>query len=368
MLLAIITVTSIAFAQGLVIKPGTKLTTIGNVSVVIANGSFINNGSSNLGSADVYLTGSGAETIGGLNTTFILNKLILNRKASTVALGGNVTIKNAVIFTSGMLNLNSNNLVLAAPATLTGESETSRIIGPTGGEVITTVNLNAPASVNPGNIGAVIASTANLGSVKIARGHKVASVASNNSINRYYTITPLNNTSLNATVKFTYFDAELNSIAESDLKIFSSSNSGTSWTALTTAAASSSLNYVQVNALSSLYRYTLSKSTTTSIATQRTAQEIPFITNEKVDPVLKISVYPNPVTDVLKAAITVNNPTAGSIVIYSVSGQLMQSKSLQLSSGYNLIELNLLGHAIGIYKIALVLKDGERKLMQVVKQ
>ncbi len=89
---------------------------------------------------------------------------------------------------------------------LLGESDNSRIVGSAGGEVLFVAALNAPAGVNPGNLGAWISSSKNLGSVTIRRGHKALSLPGGNSILRYFTISPSNNSGLAATLRFGYFD------------------------------------------------------------------------------------------------------------------------------------------------------------------
>jgi hypothetical protein len=65
----------------------------------------------------------------------------------------------------------------------------------------------------------VISSTAKLGATIIRRGHAIQTGigGTNNSIQRYYDILPTNNNNLKATVRISYFDAELNGLAENNL-------------------------------------------------------------------------------------------------------------------------------------------------------
>jgi hypothetical protein len=148
---------------------------------------------------------------------------------------------------------------LQPTALLNGESETSRITGTTGGYVEITNSLNVPSSINPGNLGAIISSFQNLGSTLIRRGHQsqVNGVGAGNSIFRYFDIIPANNTSLNATLRFNYFDAELNGHTESNLQLWKSPNN-TSWTNQGFTSRDVTNNYVEKTAIPDFSRWTLS--------------------------------------------------------------------------------------------------------------
>src|SRR5581483_2431126 len=116
----------------------------------------------------------------------------LNKTGASLLLQNHLTINHQLLFTSGLLNLNNYHITLGAAAALSGESETSRITGTTGGYVQITSNLNAPSAINPGNLGAIITSAQNLGSTVIRRGHisQVNGGGMGNSVFRYYDITP----------------------------------------------------------------------------------------------------------------------------------------------------------------------------------
>src|SRR5439155_20397820 len=111
-------------------------------------------------------------------------------------------------------------------------------------EVILAPTLNNPQSMNPGNLGATITSSKNLGLVTIKRGYKEQSGgnAFNKSILRYYKITPANNTQLSATLRFSYLDAELNGVNESTANLFKSANNGSIWTGMNANAPDVNIN------------------------------------------------------------------------------------------------------------------------------
>ena len=136
---------------------------------------------------------------------------------------------------SGNLDLNNNDLLLGnSNSVITGESPNSYITGTSGGEVIISVALNNPNAENPGNIGATISSFANLGTTTIKRGHLSLDVNGSIAIDRYYDIIPTNNTALDATVRFSYMDHELNGLVEGDLAPFSFN--GVDWDEYLTSA------------------------------------------------------------------------------------------------------------------------------------
>ena len=175
-----------------------------------------------------------------------------------VLLGRNISIGSSINFISGQLDLNNNNILMASSANIAGESENNRIIGANGGFVEITQNMNAPASVNAGNLGATITSSTNLGSVTIRRGHQPQSgTGLANSLNRYYLVTPANNSNLNATLRLKYFDAELNGQNENVLAIYKSNDNGSNWNNMSQTTRNTNANYVEKTGISNLALQTL---------------------------------------------------------------------------------------------------------------
>jgi hypothetical protein len=135
---------------------------------------------------------------------------------------------------------------MTSVANIAGESENNRIIGPNGGFVEITQNMNAPVSVNAGNLGATISSGANLGSVTIRRGHLPQSgTGLATSIQRYYLIIPQNNNGLNATLRFKYYDAELNGQNENNIVFYQSNDNGVNWNNLSATSRNTNADYVE---------------------------------------------------------------------------------------------------------------------------
>ncbi len=220
---------------------------------------LVNNGTFNQSTGTVRFTGNTNTNISGTQTP-VFNILEMAKGTNNrVLLQRTVNVGNQINFVSGYLDLNGNNILLQPSAFLNNEDETSRITGTTGGYVEITNTLNAPTNTNPGNLGATITSTANMGSTIIRRGHKSQTNGNNtgNSVYRYFDIIPTNNTALNATLNFKYFDAELNGLTESLLTLWKSTNN-TLWIDQGFNRRSAVTNYVEKSNVADFSRWTLS--------------------------------------------------------------------------------------------------------------
>ena len=184
---------------------------------------------------------------------FIILRLIKN--SNNVLLNNDISVSNNIILTSGNLDGNGHQITLGSTGNL---SETA---GNTfkNGIITTTRTIDAPSSLNVGGLGAEISTSANLGSTTVSRGHTEQTANSSNSVLRYFDISPTNNTGLNATLVFHYDDSELNSLNESSLVLFSSTNNGTSWTN-NGGTINTSTNTVTKTGLDHFSRWTLAAS------------------------------------------------------------------------------------------------------------
>ena len=152
-----------------------------------------------------------------------------------------------------------NNIDLGATGAVNGESETSRLIGFAGGYIQIINTLNAPSSANPGNLGAIITSPQNLGSTTIRRGEQSQANGggAGSSILRYYDISPATNSGLNATLRFSYFNAELNGLDENTLVLWRSPDN-ISWSNQGFTTRNTITNYVEKTGIDAFSRWTLS--------------------------------------------------------------------------------------------------------------
>ncbi|OYU82827.1 MAG: hypothetical protein CFE24_14000, partial [Flavobacterium sp. BFFFF2] len=172
-------------------------------------------------------------------TTFpgaTMNNLTINNSAGVKLNTVGITINGTLGFTAGNFDLNgSNNVTLGTSATISGESNTTRIVNtgtPTAanGFIGTTRTLGS----NPGNVanlGMNISTASAMGSTVLKRFPKAVSSipTSLNSISRVYSITPTT-ASASSTVSFNYFDNELNGNTESAPSLILYTSNGTNET------------------------------------------------------------------------------------------------------------------------------------------
>jgi hypothetical protein len=242
-----------------IITPGAQFYISGNTQLTLQNIDLVNNGSFIAGTGTISFTGNTSSAISGSQPVQFNNVEINKTAGSSVILQRGIGIAQQINFISGFLNLNNNDADLGTTGVLNGEQETSHIIGSNGGQLLLSAVLNAPSAVNPGNMGAIITSSQNLGNVIIKRGHQsqVNGSGLGSSVLRYFDILPANNTSLNATLRFQYFDGELNSFDENTVEFWKSTDM-TNWTNEGFTSRNTTSNYVEKININSFSRWTLS--------------------------------------------------------------------------------------------------------------
>src|SRR5829696_792865 len=245
---------------------GAKIVMTDGSYLVLNDMAIANSGTFNQTAGTVKFAGSSKRSIYGPGTYQFYNLEIAKSVGEEVQLVGSINILNQILFSSGYLDLNSNYVFLSANASLNGEHETSRTVdysNDSAGYVELTKTINAPASVNVGNLGAILSSSQDLGLTTFRRGHRSQrnSLNRGRSIFRYFDILPANNNNLNATLRFTYFNAELNYLDEQSLELFSSTD-GLTWVKQAYNAKDINGNYVEKSSIPSFSRWTLSNCAT----------------------------------------------------------------------------------------------------------
>jgi Secretion system C-terminal sorting domain len=244
----------------LTITAGASFNMQAGAQLTLRNSDLVNNGTFVAGSGSVLFNGTAASYIKGTQPIQFF-KLDIDKSGAVVFLERPINVIQQVAFTSGFLDLNTYDADLGTTGILNGEKETSRIIGANGGQVLFSTVLNNPVAVNPANLGAIISSSKNLGNVIIRRGHRSQAngFGQGKSTFRYFDIVPANNTALNATLRFRYFDGELNGLNENNLVLWKSLNNST-WVNEGFSIRDAAGNYVEKTGLQSLSRFTLSTS------------------------------------------------------------------------------------------------------------
>lgn len=250
--------TIVAKSQNIIVQNGASFIAAGTPTIVLNNmGLDAAANTTDWQAANLLVSGNAACLLKNASTFIKLQKLTVDKPGAKLAIANDVQVAKSVEMVNGLFDLSGKNLFLLSNAVITGESETTRITGATGGYIQTTANLSNANNFNPGNLGVYITTAANAGSVTITRGHKAQTGSGLSSgINRYYDFNPAN-TALNATLTFTYFDAELTGQIEAGLQLMESANGGSSWINKPAQSKSAATNYVTANGLKSLHRYTL---------------------------------------------------------------------------------------------------------------
>lgn len=230
-----------------------------SIYTVACNIDLVDNGQLSAGTGTVVFSGNSNNSLSGSSVPSFYQLQMAKTGTASVQLRQDCNILQDILFTSGLLDLNSHIISLSPTAFLMNENEASRITGAAGGYVTITTNLNAPAGANPGNLGALITTTRDLGLTTIRRGHQPQqnSAGGGTSINRYFDIAPSFNTALNATLRISYFDAELNGLDENSLDVWKDGG-GNHWTDQGFAGRNTTTNYVDRDAVSDFSRWTLS--------------------------------------------------------------------------------------------------------------
>jgi hypothetical protein len=224
------------------------------ISIIRENGNFINGTFTFSTNTDVSYNPTSSISVGAElpSDATNLRNLTLNGSGLDLSLSNSITVNGTLTMTSGTLNLNGKNITLCSTCNISGETSTNRIYGSSGYIEVSGVTIDH-ASLNPGNLGATLdAANVNLGSVTVRRGHEVQVGQGNNSILRYYDITP-STTGLNLTsLKLEYFGGELNSINENSLTSFFSTNTGSTWREVAPSEVANS--YVLLSPVNSFQR------------------------------------------------------------------------------------------------------------------
>lgn len=230
----------------------------GNYNLVLNNTQFVNDGNFEAGTSTASITGNSTDVqsaIAGTNSITFYN-LQINKTTNGSQLQRAIQIDNELQMTSGNLDLNGNDCTLGTSnGTIIGESESSHITGVSGGFITKTVTLNAPTNINPGNLGSVLSSSANIGVLIIKRGHVPQTPGGNSGIARFFEFTHSNDQDLDLTAQIQYFDAELNGNIESSLGLWRQDS--TFWFNPSTASADATSNFVRANNVNLLTKLTL---------------------------------------------------------------------------------------------------------------
>ena len=352
-------------AQGVRLTPGSYMIMDGPVYLVLNNAGLITDGTFKPGTGTIIYTGNATTVqplLGSSNTT-AFNHVTINRPSNDVLLNGDIVIEGTLTMINGNLQLNNNTLNLTSEGIITGESNQSHITGVTGGVVSISAKLDAPQAVNPGNIGVNLTSAANLGETVITRGHVQQTFPNGTQgIQRYFDITPTNNTGLNATLRFFYLDTELANADESTLTGWSGDALKANWLETGKDNNDVTKNWSLISGINTFTRFTLAPASGKLLRVNTNTSS----TNSPDKTAIAVQVYPNPLHEQFIVSLSSNQEKEYVISLYNQYGHLLQSKRTLCRKGMNQISWNMNNYANGVYY--LVFENKELENIKVIKQ
>lgn len=227
-----------------------------------SDGNIRVSGTRSFSSAANYSFIGSADMVSGTALPSQVNKLTVEKStaSSTVTLNYDVYAKSAVALTSGLLNTGANKIILDSLATLT-ETSTSYISGK-----VYTERTVGTTEATFGGIGLSLTASSAPGFTKVTRVTGPAAIQTGQTgysgIARYFDISATKNTGLNATMVFSYNDAELNNISEMELALFKSKDGGSNWEYKGFSSRNSTSNTVTLTGVDGFSRWTLGSSVT----------------------------------------------------------------------------------------------------------
>ena len=197
--------------------------------------------------------GSGLQTIAGV--TFY--NITINN-ASGATLSANAIVNGTITLTNGIVTTNAFTIDLGTNGTIVEIA-----INPTSyvtGTVKATRSLMQTISNNFGGIGVEITENNfdnNSTVVTRVTGTSCTGIEGNESITRYFTIEPVTDAGLDATLEFSYFDHEIVGHSEANLMIYKSTDSRVTWSPVVTSR-DAALNTLTVTGITSFSDWTAS--------------------------------------------------------------------------------------------------------------
>lgn len=227
-------------------------------STINVAGNFSNSGTFTYGTSNVNINGSIAQTIDA--ATFY--NLQINNTANDVSLNGNISVNNTLTMTSGILNTGSYSVSLGTTGTL----NESNAISPSSyitGNVSVTRTLMQNINNTFGGIGLEITEANKTNNVTVVTrttgtgiNHTNNLGGTNTGIKRYFDITPADDAGLNGTMVIHYFDHELGSNTEANLKIYKDSSS--LWALQNSSSVNTGSNSISLSNITDFSRWTVS--------------------------------------------------------------------------------------------------------------
>ncbi|MFN0215376.1 MAG: T9SS type A sorting domain-containing protein [Saprospiraceae bacterium] len=342
-----------AIAQGGLILDDVRMTCLGTIKIVIDNGRWKSNLSTfDRGNSTVKFTGnaSAANSVIEGNVTTFQDLQIAKSLNNVRIVSSSVNVTGNLIFTSNNLDLNGKTFVLGTGFTagnLSGETENSRTFGAQPlSSVIKTRSISNPANFHFGGMGIRMTATGNFGNTTVDRRHNAQTLPTGDGILKYWRVSTTNNPAgQNATLRFNYFDANLNGLTEADLHIWRSVDNGVIWTDMGRSSNSTTQNYVEQIVLTDINGWwTLGAPTPFN---EPGTDRNDIVSELPIQPDWHI--YPNPAVDHATISIPSQNTETVTIELFDTKGKAVLRQVQDLQIGANQFELSIQALPSGIY-------------------
>lgn len=258
-------------------------------------------------------------------TNINYNNVTVNNPMGLI-LNGDVTLPALLILSNGDIDLNGYVITLT-PSAMLQETPGNTVKG-SNGYITTTRNINAPSDLNVAGMGAILTTGSNPGITEIRRGHvyQYGLAAGFQSIQRYFDISPANNTGLNAELKFRFDISEIDTLEKTELGLYSSTNAGLNYV-YRSGNVDSSNNQIIINGLNSFSRWTAGLRAEAQPVNISCIIEAQFDVNtsllnlrDSVSAYLANSISPYSIVDSAKSVVDSVNYTGSFLFVNAASG------------------------------------------------
>ena len=206
-----------SFSQGIVSSSANFVCTSNSNIILGENASWVDNGTFTSSTSQVSFVGTSNQTISGSSNTVFYN-LTLNKSGGDLLLSKDISVSNNLTITAGDFDLQNSSIDLGGTGVVQSETESNRIkVGDPStntGTIYYTRTINSVSGFDPANLGVLITTDQNLGSITVVRGHQTqqgtGSYTANYSVARYYIVPGIGEIDgSNTNVQLSYWEAEL---------------------------------------------------------------------------------------------------------------------------------------------------------------
>ncbi len=348
---------TLLFSQGGLLLDNAQIVCVGTIKVVIENGKWKNTGGTfTRGNSTIKLAGdaSAANSVIEGDVTNFHELEIAKSQNNVKILSSSVNVHSFLKFTSRNLDLNGKTVVLGigfGGGNLSNENANSYTYSAMPLSSVTkTQSIANPANLHFGRMGMHITATGSFGNTTLDRRHKAQTLPTGDGIQKYWRLsTTTNPAGQNATLRFLYFDSELNGLTEADLTIWRSTNNGVTWTDMGKSSNSTTQNYVEQIALTDINGWWTLGAPPPLVGPgdERAVTQNDGPYSPEYD--LAWSIFPNPASEWISVSVVSEAQKTMLLELLNVEGKLVFSSFQQALAGENNFRVDIGDLSPGVY-------------------